>query len=130
MKAVSKLVLLLSAGVLPVVAASAASPSEQTYLETCRKDSEVPVPVSVVSPTVDPEYNGAVVQLEFTVQQNGIPVDFSIKSTPDDVLAKAVVEAVKQWRFQPAAVNGSPISKRCSLPVKIVEAPLGGFAAL
>jgi TonB family protein len=130
MKAVSKIVLLLNAGMLSASAAFAANLSEQTYLETCRKDSEVPVPLSVVSPAVGPEYNGAVVQLEFTVKQDGIPVEFSIKSTPDDVLAKAVVEAVKQWRFQPAAINGKPIAKRCSLPVKIVDAPLGGFAAL
>lgn len=122
MKAVSKLVILLSSGVLSTVVASATSLAEQTYLETCRKDPEVPVPYAVVSPSVGAQYDGAVVQLEFVVGEDGKPVQFAIKGTPDDVLATKVVEAVKQWRFLPAEVDGKPIAKRCSLPVKIVGA--------
>lgn len=125
MKAVSKLVL-LSAGLLAALVASANTANEQAYLETCRKDPEVPVPITVVSPSVSTDYNGAVVQLEFVVNEDGRPVEFSIKSTPDDVLAKAVVEAVKQWRFQPAEIDGAPIAKKCALPVKIVgDGPSG-----
>src|SRR5258706_6978641 len=117
MKAVSKLVILLSTGVLSTVVASATSLAEQTYLETCRKDSEVPVPYAVVSPAVGAEYDGAVVQLEFTVGEDGKPVQFAIKGTPDDVLARMVVEAVKQWRFLPAEIDGKPVAKKCALPV-------------
>ena len=121
MKAVSKLVVLLSLGAL-AGAAAYATDSEQAYLDSCRKEPGVPVPVTVVSPTVGSEYNGASVQLEFLVDADGKPAAFSIKSATDDVLATAVVKAVKQWRFLPAEVDGKPIATKVALPVKIVDA--------
>ena len=99
----------------------AATPEEQAYLESCRKDPGVPVPLAVVSPTVGTEFNGGFVQLEFVVDDKGKPAEFSIKSATDDVLAKVVVEAVKQWRFLPAEVDGKPVAAKVALPVKIVE---------
>jgi TonB family protein len=120
MKAVRKLVVLLSVGALSIVAAKASTP-EQQYLDSCRKDPGVPVPITVVSPTVGSEYNGASVQLEFVVDAEGKPVEFSIKSAQDDVLARAVVSAVKQWRFLPAEVNGKRVATKVALPVKIVD---------
>jgi TonB family protein len=123
MKAVNKLVVLLNVGALLSVAASA-STLEQAYLESCNKDPGVPVPVTVVSPAVGPEFNGGLVQLEFLVDVEGKPADFSIKSATDDVLATAVVKAVKQWRFLPAEVDGKPVAKKVRLPVKVVD-PVG-----
>ena len=120
MKAVRKLVVLLSVGALSSVAALASTP-EQAYLESCRKEPGVPVPVAVVSPTVGPEFNGATVQLEFVVDAEGKPTEFSIKSATDDVLATAVIKAVKQWRFLPAEVNGKPVATKVGLPVKIID---------
>jgi periplasmic protein TonB len=120
MKAVRILVVLLSLGALPAIAAPA-STLEQTYLSTCNKDPGVPVPVTVVSPTVGAEYNGAAVHLEFLVNVDGKPSEFSIKSTTDDVLARAVLAAVKQWRFQPAELDGKPVARKVALPVKIVD---------
>jgi len=130
MKVARKLVVLLVVGVLPAVA-FAASALEQTYLESCRKDPGVPVPVAVVSPTVGPEYHGTLVKLEFVVDATGKPVAFSIVSTPDDVLATLVIEAVKKWRFQPAEANGKPVATKVALPVMIVDplAPSGRYAA-
>jgi TonB family protein len=125
MKVVHKLVVLLNVGALSAVAASASTP-EQAYLESCRKEPGVPVPVTVVSPTVGPEFNGALVQLEFVVDVNGKPAEFSIKSLTDDVLASAVIKAVKQWRFLPAEANGKPIATKVALPVKIVDPVLEG----
>jgi protein TonB len=120
MKAVNKLVVLLIVGVWSVVAAFAA-PNEDAYLESCRKDPGVPVPIAVTSPLVGPEYAGTTVQLEFTVDAQGKTAAFSIKSAPDEVLAKAVVEAVKRWRFQPAESNGVPVATKVLLPVKVVD---------
>lgn len=125
MKAVRNLAVLLSVGVLSIVGASASTP-EESYLESCNKAPGVPVPVSVVSPTVGSEYNGASVQLEFVVDADGKPASFSIKSTPDDVLAKVVVEAVKQWRFLPAEVDGKRVATKVALPVKIVDPVVSG----
>ena len=125
MKAVSKLVVLLSMGALPVVAAPASTP-EQAYVESCRKDPGVPVPVTVVSPTVGPEFNGGSVQLEFVVDVQGRPTGFKVVSSPDPVLADLVVDAVKKWRFLPAEANGLPVATKVALPVKIVDPALTG----
>lgn len=125
MKAVSKLVLMLSLGSLASASAFAVA-DEQVYLETCRKDAGVPVPVTVVAPTVAPQFAGSVVQLEFTVDVSGKPAGFSVKSSPDATLAAVVTDAVKQWRFQPAVVDGKPVATKVSLPVKIVDPELPG----
>ena len=125
MKVVHKLVVLLSVGAISAVAAPAPT-SEQAYLESCRKEPGVPVPITVVSPSVGPEFNGAAVQLEFVVGVDGKPAAFSVKSTPDDKLATAVVEAVKQWRFLPAESNGKPVATKVALPVKIVDPAVSG----
>ena len=119
MKAVKKLVLVLSLGAL-ASAASAASP-EQAYIESSRKDPGVPVPIAVVSPSVSPGYAGATVQLEFVVDTAGKPVDLSVKSSPDDALAAAVMDAVKQWRFKPAERDGTPVETKVILPVRVIE---------
>ena len=120
MKAVSKLAVLFSLGALTAVVA-AAKTDEQAYLESCNKAPGVPVPISVVSPTVGPGYAGAVVQLEFTVDATGQPTELSVKSSPDNSLAVTVVDAVKQWKFKPALRDGSPVATKVSLPVKIVD---------
>jgi protein TonB len=120
MKVISKTASLLSLGVLVGSVAFAASP-EEAYLHTCRKEPGVPVPISVVSPMVGPEYAGTKVDVEFTVDQTGAPANLSVKSAADDELTSAVLEAVKQWKFKPAERNGSPVATKVVLPVKIVD---------
>ncbi len=126
MKAVRKLVTVLSLGVFAGAVAYASDTDEQIYLKSCNKDPGVPVPIVVVSPTVGSEFNGGLVQLEFTVDESGLPTAFSVKSATDDVLATAVVRAVKQWRFLPAEVDGKPVAKKVSLPVKIIDDAVSG----
>lgn len=118
MKAVSKFVLML--GLLPALA-SAATPDEQAYLESCEKDTRVPVPVVVVSPSVGPEYHQGSVLLEFTVDPSGKPADFRVASATDEALAKIIVAAVARWRFQPAERDGRPVARRVALPVNVVD---------
>lgn len=130
MKAVSKLVILLIVSTFTSALASAGT-DEKAYLGTCQKGPGIPVPVVVVSPTVGPEYHGAVVQLEFVVDETGKPVDLAVKSSPDDRLASTVLDAVKQWRFKPAERDGVAVETKVLLPVKIVDSMLDGvrFAA-
>jgi protein TonB len=120
MKAVSKYVVLLSLGVLGSVAASATT-IEQTYLDTCRKEPGVPVPISVVTPTIDAGYTGTTVNVEFIVDQTGKPANLNVKSPVDATLATAVMDAVKQWKFKPAERNGTPVATKVVLPVKVVD---------
>ena len=121
MKHTNKLALLLSLGALLPVAASAKT-LEQSYIDGCRKGTDVPVPIEVVAPQVDGYDIGQAVSVEFVVDTTGRPSGISIKSSSDRALANAVVDAVKQWRFTPAQRNGTPVATRVILPVRVVEA--------
>ncbi len=121
MKNNNKLALLLSLGALLPFAASAKS-LEQSYIESCRKGTDVPVPIAVVSPQVDGYDIGQTVQVEFVVDTTGNATDVSIKSASDRAFARAVVDAVKQWKFTPALHNGAPVATKVILPVRVVEA--------
>lgn len=128
MKAVSKLVVLFSLGALVSVASAATA--EQTYLDSCRKDPGIPVPISVVAPTVGSEFSGSSLDIEFVVDQAGKPENLSVKSSADSALAAAVIDAVKQWKFKPAERNGAPVATKVVLPVRVVNSPDGStFAA-
>jgi protein TonB len=122
MKNNNKLALLLSLGALLPFAASAKT-LEQSYIESCRKGPDVPVPVAVVSPRVEGYDIGQTVQVEFVVETTGHTSGVSIKSATDRQLAEAVVDAVKQWEFTPAIHNGAPVATKVILPVRVVEAP-------
>jgi protein TonB len=121
MKAVNKLAVLISLSALLPFAVSAKTP-EQAYLDASLKTPGVPVPVAVVSPSdVSTKYSGAKVELVFTVDATGNPTDFSVASSPDDALAKVVMDAVSQWRFTPALKNGTAVATRVVLPVRIAR---------
>ena len=125
MKAVNKLAVLFSLVALSSVAASAKT-EEQTYLDSCRKEPGIPVPLAVVSPSVGPEFAGATVQLDFVVDATGKPAGFHVKSDTDSTLAAAVTDAVKQWRFAPAMNNGVAVATKVSLPIRIVDDSVAG----
>ena len=123
MKAVRKLVVLFSLGAL--VSVASATTLEQTYLDTCRKDPGIPVPISVVAPTVGSEFSGSSLDVEFVVDQSGKPENLSVKSAADSTLTAAVLDAVKQWKFKPAERDGAPVATKVVLPVRVVS-PIDG----
>jgi TonB family protein len=120
MKNVNKLALLISLGSLLPLAASAKT-LEQSYLDSCRKGPGIPTPISVVSPQVQPEDIGQAVEVEFVVDTTGHTSDVSVKSASDRALARAVVDAVKQWRFTPAQRDGAAVTTKVVLPVRVVQ---------
>jgi protein TonB len=120
MKNKNKLALLLSLGALLPFAASAKT-LEQSYIESCRKGNDIPVPIDVVAPHVGGYDIGQAVQVEFVVDTTGHTSGINIKSASDRDFAEAVVDAVKQWRFTPAQHNGAPIAMKVILPVRVVE---------
>jgi protein TonB len=122
MKNTNKLALLLSIGALLPFAASAKT-LEQSYIESAQKGPGIPVPVSVVSPEVSGYDIGMSVNVEFVVDTTGHTSAISIKSPADREFAEAVVDAVKQWKFTPAQVNGVAVARKVILPVRVVEAP-------
>jgi TonB family protein len=51
------------------------------------------------------------VEMEFVIGTDGIPRDIQVvKSVP--LLDQAAVEALRQWRFKPASLNGVPVEKK------------------
>ena len=128
MKNNNKLALLLSLGALLPFAASAKT-LEQSYIETCRKGTDIPVPVTVITPQVGSYDIGQAVMVEFVVDTTGHTSAISVKSSDrlksptDRDFAEAVVDAVKKWEFTPAQRNGAPVAMKVVLPVRVVESP-------
>ncbi|HEY1849317.1 MAG TPA: energy transducer TonB [Opitutaceae bacterium] len=122
MKNKNKLAVLLALGALAPLAASAKT-LEQSYIESCRKGTDVPVPVAVVAPRVDAYDIGQSVKVEFTVDTAGHTSAINVKSATDRDFAEAVVDAVRQWEFTPAQRNGAPVAMKVVLPVRVVQTP-------
>jgi TonB family protein len=74
---------------------------------------EKPVVLKEVPPTYPPEALKERIQglvlLEAIVNTDGVPSDIKALKSPDPSLAHAAIEALLQWRFQPATVNGKPV---------------------
>ena len=124
---------ILSLGLLAAPLALMAWSPEKAYVESYRNHTaETPVPTSVIMPEVSQKFVGKQVVLEFVVDTAGKPT--SITSTTPDAdaeLVASVTDAVSQWRFAPALVNGKPVARKVALPVNIVADPSTGsrFAA-
>ena len=56
------------------------------------------------------------VDIAFTVQRNGAVADIDVmESTPGTIFDEVAINAVEQWRFEPAIENGQPIEKRTAI---------------
>ena len=114
--------LALSLGLLVVPLALLAKSPEKAYVESYLGRSGSPVPISVVTPEVDPRFAGSQVVLEFVVDPTGKPVHIAPAAPGADAgLVAAVSAAVAQWRFAPARVGGKPVARKVLLPVAIVD---------
>jgi protein TonB len=58
---------------------------------------------------------GAVV-LEATIAEDGSTRDLKIISGPP-LLAKAAIEAVRQWRYRPSLLNGKPVAAQKQITI-------------
>ena len=122
MKTKSKLV--LSLGLLAAPLALMAWSPEKAYVESYRNRTETPVPTSVISPDVSARFAGSKVVLEFVVDPTGKPTSItSVTPGANAELVASVTDAVSQWKFTPAHVNGKPVARKVALPVNIVANP-------
>jgi protein TonB len=114
--------LALSLGLLVAPLALLAKSPEKAYVESYRGRTDIPVPISVVTPEVGSRFAGQQVTLEFVVDATGKPMLISSASPKADAeLVAAVTTAVAQWKFSPALVAGLPVAKKVVLPVTIVD---------
>lgn len=115
MNAVKKLAVVLSLGAL--VAVASAATNEQAYVASYAGVADRPVPVKVVAPDIKAP-SGSEVVLEFVVDKTGVPRGLAVASSNDSALAKAALEAVKQWRFTPLSKNGEAIDAKVKIPFR------------
>ena len=119
MKTKSKLV--LSLGLFAAPLALLAWSPEKAYVESYRNRSDAPAPTSVVMPEVSSKFAGTKVVLEFVVDPTGKPTSItSVTPGADAGLVATVTDAVSQWKFSPALVDGKPVARKVALPVNIV----------
>lgn len=113
--------LTLSLGLLLAPLALLAKSPETAYVESYHGRTDIPVPISVITPEVDSRFAGQKLELEFVVDPAGQPTLIaSTRSGADAELVAAVTSAVAQWRFAPALTDGKPVARKVVLPVKIV----------
>jgi len=112
----------LSLVLLAAPLALLAKSPESIYVESYHGRTDIPVPISVVTPEVESRFNGQKVVLEFVVDTTGKPTLLA-SSTPDAnaELVTSVLAAVEKWRFAPALVDGKPVARKVALPVLIVD---------
>ncbi len=93
-------------------------------LKDSAKAAATPAP-RVVASSVVPltnlprTFTGAVVNVEFSLDQAGQPRDIQVLWVSDPVLRKQVVSAFRQWRFETGATDATAGAKRFILPIQI-----------
>ena len=113
--------LTLSLGLLAAPLALMAWSPEKSYVESYRLRGDTLAPTSVVSPEVSAKFVGKQVVLEFVVDATGKPTSItSVSPGASAELVATVTDAVSQWKFSPALVDGKPVARKVSLPVNIV----------
>jgi len=120
MKYVSKVAVILSLGAVLSPLALSAKSVEQAYVDSYQSTANVasPVPVTVVAPQAL-GIQGTV-EVIFTVTPEGTATEIAVKSATDAELVQPVKDAVAQWKFAPARLNGAAISRKVLLPVRFV----------
>lgn len=63
------------------------------------------------------------VEIESTISKDGVPVELRVLSSPSDDLSQSALEAVRQWRYRPTLLNGSPIEIVTQVVVNYTLAP-------
>ena len=102
-------------------------PKSQEAVEAQRPQVNVPADVmeKLVTHRVDPEYPAAgrsaklqgVIALDLVVGRDGSVVEIHARNGPD-VLAKAAIEALRWWRFEPYLVEGKPVVVETTVAVE------------
>lgn len=117
MKNVIKLILASS---LLATFAFAAKSNEEAYVESYSGRADMPVPISIVRPVIDPSYENEAVKLSFIIEADGTPREISAPVDADRSLVKQLVGAVAQWKFKPLTRDGAVVRTRVVLPIRIV----------
>lgn len=109
--------LLLAASLAAAAFTSSAFASSNAQDASASVSQPRPVASSIVKPTGLPrEFTGAIVDVEFALDQTGQPRDIKVLRVDNAVLKRQLVAAFQQWRFE-AGMNAPANSKRFILPI-------------
>ncbi len=100
---------------VPLVALALAF-AVQTDVQAADWDEQPTVKKSVAPK--NPDKKTGMVMATITIDEKGFVVDAVIKKATDAALEGPVMDAVKQWRFNPAKLGGKPISCTINVPFK------------
>jgi len=113
--------LIVITGLFAAPFAFSAEAPEQSYLDSYRGRTDMPVPLKVVTPTVSQDFAGQTVRVEFLIDASGVPQRITVANQTPARLAEAVTGDVGQWRFQPMTRNGQAVPAHIILPLSIVD---------
>jgi TonB family protein len=89
-----------------------------------KPDAQISEPVAIekTPPKYPPEARKAkvsgVVVADLVIDEVGVVRDVLVQESPSDELSNAAIEALEQWRFQPAMMNGKPVAVRYIVTIK------------
>ena len=101
--------------------------TEEDKLKTVSKDSECdeithPEVIEKVNPKYPDEARKAKIMgnviVETVINENGTVDDIEVVESPDELLSKAAVEAIRLWTFEPALCDGRPVGVYYHLTIK------------
>ncbi len=96
--------------VLFAIGCSSESKKIEKKINEYNKFDTAPIPKSSVSPYVDITHPGAEVVVQFFVDKLGkVSIPKVLKSSGNDVLDKAAINAIEETTFIPAMFNGEPV---------------------
>lgn len=110
----------------------ASTPAEATpppAAPSATGESRPPRPVAGMTPS--PRYppaelrrgRGGTVMLRVDVGPDGVPTTVTVaESSRSRALDRAAIDAVRGWRFEPALVNGQPVSGTVRVPIEFTPA--------
>lgn len=81
-----------------------------------------PVAIDRVPPKYPPQAREekvtGVVVADLVIDEVGAVRDVLIQESPSDLLSAAAIDALEQWRFQPAVMDGEPVAVRYIVTIK------------
>jgi hypothetical protein len=83
-----------------------------------------PSPLKVVAPVDIPRrYQNETIRVSLTVDADGRAHNVQLLAGRDPSLVKRLLPVVTRWQFQPATMNGEPVSAHVVLPLQLVDHP-------
>ena len=104
---------------LVLVAFLAALATESAFAQS---KPEPPVPVRTVPPDYPSELRrdgvSGVVMITCVIDEKGDVQDPTIEKSSNPSFNPSALAAVKKWKFKPARLDGAPVSKKVTIPLK------------